>query len=90
MLQVLNSDSKQNRIGEFLESTTVDQWFHVLSGDNPADTGTRETSAESIKTCSWVNGPSLLKNGEWPFKPSIEVPFKKIRLAGPVVTLIEV
>ena len=29
-----------------------------------------------------MNGPSLLKSGEWPFKPSIEI-LKKIRLAGP-------
>ena len=77
VLQWLNSGSKQptfvaNRIREILESTTVDQWFHVLSGDNPADTGIRGISA-SLKTSCWVNGPSLLKSGEWPFKPSIEV-----------------
>ena len=30
-----------NRIGELLESTTIDEWHHVLSGDNPADTRTR-------------------------------------------------
>ncbi|XP_063717837.1 uncharacterized protein LOC134844942 [Symsagittifera roscoffensis] len=93
VLQWLNSGSKQptfvaNRIGEILESTTVDQWFHVLSGDNPADTGTRGISAESLKTSSWVNGPSLLKSGEWPFKPSIEI-LKKIRLAGPACDLNE-
>ncbi|XP_063727512.1 uncharacterized protein LOC134855063 [Symsagittifera roscoffensis] len=87
VLQWLNSGSKQptfvaNRIGEILESTNVDQWFHVLSGDNPADTGTRGISEESLKTSSWVNGPSLLKSGEWLFKPSIEV-LKKIHLAGP-------
>ena len=87
VLQWLNSGSKQptivaNLIGEILESTTVDQWFHFLSGDNPADTGTRGISAESLKTSSWVNGPSLLKSSEWPFKPSIEV-LKKIGLAGP-------
>ena len=57
VLQWLNSGSKQptfvaNRIGEILESTTVDQWFHVLSGDNPADTGTRGISAESLKTAA--------------------------------------
>ena len=77
-----------NRIGEILESTTVDQWFHVLSGDNPADTGTRGISAESLKTSIWLNGPSLLKSGEWPFKPSIEI-LKKIRLAGPACDLNE-
>ena len=78
VLQWLNSGSEQltfvaNRRGEILETTTVDQWFHVSSGDNPADTGTRGISAESLKTSIWVNGPSLLKNGEWLFKPSIEV-----------------
>ena len=93
VLQCLKSGSKKptfvaNRIGEILESTTVDQRFHVLSGDNPADTGTREISTESLKTSSWVNGPSLLKSGEWPFKPSMEV-VRKIRLAGPACDLNE-
>ena len=45
-LQWLNSTEKlpefvTNRVGEFLESATIDDWHHVLSGDNPADTGTR-------------------------------------------------
>ena len=35
-----------------------------------------------------MNGPSLLKSGEWPFKPSIEI-LKKIRLAGPACDLNE-
>ncbi|XP_063728802.1 uncharacterized protein LOC134856460 [Symsagittifera roscoffensis] len=91
VLHWLNSGSKQptfvaNRIGEILESTTVDQWFHVLSGDNPADTGTRGFTV--LKTSSWVNGPSLLKNGEGHFKPSVEV-LTKIRLAGPACDLNE-
>ena len=73
-----------------MESTTVHQWFHVLSGDNTADTGTREASAESIKTRSWVNGPSLLKNGEWPFKPSIEVFYKKSAWLVPFMTLMKI
>ena len=29
-----------------------------------------------------MNGPSLLKSGEWPFQPSIKI-LKKIHLAGP-------
>ena len=53
VLKWLNSDSMQptfvaNRVGEILESTTVDQWFYVLSGDNPAGTRTRGISAESL------------------------------------------
>ena len=63
-LQWLNSTSKQpvfvaNRVAEILESTSIDQWFHVLSGDNPADTGTRGITADSLKQSSWVNGPSF-------------------------------
>ena len=94
VLQWLNSGSKQptfeaNRIGDILESTTVDQLFHVLSGDNPAETGTRAISAESLKTSSWVNGPSLLKTGERPFKPSIDV-LKKSAWLVPLETLSKV
>ena len=60
VLQWLNSTSKQpvfveNRVAEILESTSIDQWFHVLSGDNPADTGTRGITADSLKQSSWVN-----------------------------------
>ena len=42
VLRWLNSTEKlrvfvDNRVGEILESTTDDEWHHVLSGDNPAD-----------------------------------------------------
>ena len=77
-----------NRVAEFLESTSIDQWFHVLSGDNPADTGTRGITADSLKQSSWVNGPSFLKTSDWPFSPNREVT-DKIRLDGPVYDLYE-
>ena len=46
VLQWLNSTEKlpvfvANGVGEVLESTTIDEGHHVLSGDNPADSGTR-------------------------------------------------
>ena len=46
VLQWLNSTEKlpvlvDNPVGEILESTTIDEWRHVLSGDNLADTGAR-------------------------------------------------
>ena len=46
VLQWLRSFDQQpifvdNRVSEILESTTVDQRFHVPSADNPADAGTR-------------------------------------------------
>ena len=73
-LQWLNSTSKQlvfvgNRVADILESTSIDQWFHVLSGNNPADTGTRSITADSLRQSSWVNGPSFLKTSDWPFNP---------------------
>ena len=71
-----------NRTGEILESTTTDQWHHILSGDNPADTGTRGISSEALKESSWVNGPSILRTTDWPLKPDTRV-IDKIRLKGP-------
>ena len=46
VLQWINSNEKQtifvaNRVCENLEYTTVDQWNHVATKDNPADAGTR-------------------------------------------------
>ena len=88
VLQWLNSCNKVpvfvgNRTGEILESTTIDQWNHVLSGDNPADTGTRGISSEPLKDSSWVRGPSILRTCDWPFKPNTDV-IKKIQLKGPL------
>ena len=57
VFQWLNSTSKQpmfvaNRVAEILESISVNQWFHVLSGFNPADTGTKGITADSLKQIS--------------------------------------
>ena len=75
VLQWLNSTEKlpvffANRGGEILESTTFDEWHHVLSSDNPADTGTRGISSEALKDSSWVIGPSILRNFDWSFIPN--------------------
>ena len=87
VLQWLHSCSKLpvfvcNRTGEILESTTTDQWHHILSGDNPADTGTRGISSEALKESSWVNGPSILRTTDWPLKTDTRV-IDKIRLKEP-------
>ena len=86
-LQWLNSTEKlpvfvANRVGEILESTTIDEWHHVLSGDNPADTGTRGISSEALMGSSCVIGSSILRTTGWPFIPDERV-IKKIRLKGP-------
>ena len=66
VLQWLNSTEKlpvfvDNRVCEILESTTIDEWHHVLSGNNPADSGTREIFSEALKDSSWVTDPSILR-----------------------------
>ena len=66
VLQLLNSTEKlpvfvANRVGEILESTTIDEWHHVLSGDNPSDTGTRGVFSKALKDSSWVIVPIILR-----------------------------
>ena len=65
VLQWLNSATKHpifiaNRVCEVLEHTSVDEWNHVASSDNPADAGTRGMSAEILQSGSWVRGPDFL------------------------------
>ena len=62
-----------NQKAEILESTSIDQWFQVLSGDNPADTGTRSITTDSLKQNSWVNGTSFFKTSDRAFSPNREI-----------------
>ena len=71
-----------NHVGKILESITIDEWHHVLSGNNPADTGTRRIFSEALKDSSWVIGPSILRTTDWPFIPDERV-IKKTSLKGP-------
>ena len=78
VLQWLNSTSKQpifvaNRVCEILDHTSVDEWNHIASSDNPADAGTRGMSAEVSQSSSWVRGPDFLRTKEFQFEPSTEV-----------------
>ena len=81
VLQWLNSTSKQPIFvaSEILEHTSVDEWNHVASSDNPADSGTCDKSAEVLQSSSWVRGPDFLRTKEFPFEPVTEV-VKNIKL----------
>ena len=84
VLQWLNSTSKHpifiaDRVCEILEHTSIDEWNHVASSDNPADAGTRGMSAEVLQSRSWVRGLNVLKTKQFPFEPSTEV-VKNIKL----------
>lgn len=50
-----------NRVAQILDSSTADQWNHVISEDNPADLVSRGISAASIISSSlWFHGPNWL------------------------------
>ena len=74
VLQWLHSIDKPtfvaHRVREIKELTTVGRWYHVISRDNPADTGKRGLSADCLKESCWGKGPSFLLAKEWPFKPN--------------------
>ena len=77
VLQWLTSIQKQpvfvaNRIAEILDLTTVDEWHHVRTSENPADAGTRGLSAQALLESSWLKGPKFLGSNDWPFKPTTE------------------
>ena len=93
VLQWINSNEKQpifvaNRVCEILEYTSVDQWKHVATKDNPADAGTRGMSAEVSQLSSWVNGPHFLTNSSFPFVPNKDV-INNIKLGVNQAVIIE-
>ena len=78
VLQWINSNEKQpifvaNHVCEILEYTSVDQWKHVATNDNPADAGTHGMSAEILQLSSWVKCPHFLTNSRFPFVPNKDV-----------------
>ena len=64
-----------NRVTEALETTTVDQWYHVKSDDNIADLGTRmdATVNDISEESEWQNGSRWmsLPVSEWPVTQDI-------------------
>jgi len=58
-----------NRIGEIHEKTTINQWAHVRTHDNPADIVSRGCCSSQIKYIKlWWNGPEWLSRDyvDWP------------------------
>ena len=68
-------------MGKILELTTIDERHHVLSWDEPADTGACGFSLEALKDSSWVTGLTILRTTDWPFIPDERL-IKKNRLKG--------
>ena len=82
--QGIKSNEKQpifvaNRVCEILKFTSVEQWNHVATKDNPADFGTRRITAEVLHLSSWVKGPGFLSISSFTFVPNKDV-IKNIKL----------
>ena len=77
VLQWINSTNKHsifiaNRVSEILENSSVDQWNHVATCDNPADIGKRGMSAEVSQSSSWEKCPDFLRTKQFPFVPNTD------------------
>ncbi|XP_030763227.1 uncharacterized protein LOC115887855 [Sitophilus oryzae] len=58
-----------NRVSEIMSNSTIENWKHVPSTDNPADIISRGTSPENLSLCPlWWAGPQWLLNNSshWP------------------------
>ena len=82
--QWLHSSEKQpelvsKRTAEILHSTTIHEWNHVQSADNPADASNRGIAASAFLEYSCLKTPDFPRTSDWPFKPPNEN-VRKIRL----------
>lgn len=60
-----------NRIGQILETSSSDQWFHVKGTQNPADVISRGMSPKELRECElWWQGPQWLQ-GDVKYKEHI-------------------
>ncbi|XP_032364376.1 uncharacterized protein LOC116678740, partial [Etheostoma spectabile] len=66
VLGYVNNDAKRfhtfvaNRIQRIKSSTNPEQWRHVSSENNPADSASRGLSAVQLKESNWLKGPNFL------------------------------
>lgn len=54
-----------NRVVEILDNISRNQWYHVLSNENPADIASRGLPVVELKACDlWWKGPSWLSTNQ--------------------------
>nr|XP_033200963.1 uncharacterized protein LOC117163080 [Bombus vancouverensis nearcticus] len=72
-----------NRVSEIQTKTSIRDWRHVPTDDNPADLISRgQTLEEFLRPTIWQHGPAWLYQSEgywptWALTPQIEVPEQK-------------
>ena len=63
-----------NRICRILDYSSLHQWYHVRTSENPADIPTRGMSGKRLAKCDlWWTGPPFFKlqETEWPKQPEV-------------------
>lgn len=55
-----------NRIQQIRQSTSPDQWQHVISESNPADHASRGLNETQLKDSNWLQGPAFLWQQDLP------------------------
>ncbi|XP_033363018.1 uncharacterized protein LOC117241148 [Bombus vosnesenskii] len=72
-----------NRVSEIQTKTSIHDWRHVPTDDNPADLISRgQTPEEFLRPTIWQHGPAWLYQSEgywptWALMPQVEVPEQK-------------
>ncbi|XP_033346502.1 uncharacterized protein LOC117231808 [Bombus vosnesenskii] len=72
-----------NRVSEIQTKTSIRDWRHVPTDDNPADLISRgQTPEEFLRPTIWQHGPAWLYQSEgywptWALMPQVEVPEQK-------------
>ena len=63
-----------NRVCRILDSSRLNQWYHVRTAENPADIPTRGMSGKKLASCwLWWQGPEFLRlsRSDWPPQPDV-------------------
>ena len=68
----------ENRVGEILEGSNIEQWRHVPGRWNPADEVSRGLQPEEfVRDGVWTRGPDFLWKSEADWPKDIELPSEK-------------
>ena len=63
-----------NRVCKILELSSLKQWYHVRTDQNPADIPTRGMSGRKLAECElWWKGPKFFRQSrtDWPEQPDV-------------------
>ncbi|GFT69739.1 DUF5641 domain-containing protein [Nephila pilipes] len=70
-----------NRISEIRKLTTLEDWLHISTDQNPADILSRGCGPKQLQKCKWWQGPACLQNPkeQWP-KSAVNIDEKEVEI----------